>query len=128
MLTEIKRQVTDLVPIGAYAVHFEAIYGQRCLEGSHEDCEAHGCFDYGSEYVAEIEPSIMQVTSDNYLELPFEVVNKDESLNAKSLFEGDTHDMRPRIFTLRKEAENHVKATMQRFNKPDPWEVFIKFK
>ena len=128
MLTPITRQVIELVPIGAYAVNFEPIYGQRCLEGSHEDCIEHGCMDYGSEYVAEIEPTVTQVTSDNYKDLPFSVVDKDESLNAQSLFEGDTHDMRPRIFTLRKEAEKHVKDTMQRFNKPNPWEVFIKFK
>jgi hypothetical protein len=127
MLTPITRQVTELVPIGAYAVHFEPIYGQRCLEGSHEDCIEHGCMDYGQEYIAEIEPTVTQVTSDNYRELPFDVTGKDESLNAQSLFEGDTHDMRPRLFTLRKEAENHVKETMLRFNKPQPWECFIKF-
>jgi hypothetical protein len=128
MLTPIKREVIDLVPVGFYAVNFEPIYGNRCLEGVHEDCEKHGCFDYGQEYVAEIDASIEQITATNYQLLMFDVTNKDETFNAESLFEGDTHDMRPRLFRSKLDAENHVKETMQRYNKPQPWECFIKFK
>lgn len=127
-LVEIKREVTDLVPIGLYAVHFEAIYGNKCLEGEHDDCLEHGCFDYGQEYIEEIEPSIDLVTSENYRNLPFDVTGKDDTFNANGLWQGDTHDFRPRLFVMKKEAEQHIKETMARFKNPQPWEAFVTFK
>jgi len=126
-MQKIKRTVIDNVPIGYWLVTFTPIYGNRCNSGTHEDCDTHGCFDNGQEYVAEIDDVIEKVTASNYMVLPARVTDRDESWNADSLWEGDTHDLRPRLFKTKKEAKEHVKLVKDRFNNPQPWEVFVKY-
>lgn len=125
-MKQIKRVITDNVPVGLFLVHFETIMGNRCNDGKHEDCLEHGCLDNEDFYIAEIEHSIIQVTENNYLTLPVNVIDKDEKFNSETLWEGDTHDLRPRLFLTEVEAQDHVKTTLNRWNNPAPWEVFVK--
>lgn len=126
-MVKIKRTVIDHVPIGLYLVTFERVYGAICNLGEHDDCLEHGCFDNDSNIVSEIAPQIERITRNNYLNLEIDVINKDISLNSKELGVDDTHDLRPRLFKTKKEAKTHADYTLNRFNNPQPWEVFIKY-
>lgn len=122
----IKRTIFDNVPVGLYLVTFESIWDSKCNEGKHECCFEHGCGDNEPSYIAEIIPTVVKVTAKNYLVLGEDVIGKDDSFNSKELFEGDTHDIRPRLFKTLKEAKAHIKYTVDRFNNPSPWECFVK--
>ena len=123
--TKVKHTVVDLVPVGLYLVEFTAIWGSRC------SCEPHtdDCLDHGTEYVADIEPSITRVTEKNYENGTFQtnVINKDETLN-DDFKHDDTHDLRPRLFKKKRDALEHTRFTMDRFKNPQPWESFVEFK
>lgn len=124
-MKQIKRTVVDLVPVGFYLADFEPIYSTRCNVGEHEDCLEHGCFDNNSEYVSEAIALIVKITAKNYRELSVDVTLP-KYLDVTPLWEDDTHDLRPRIFKTRQEADAHVKQTLDRFNNAQPWECFIK--
>ena len=125
-MKQIKRTITDNVPVGLYLVHFETILGNRCNSGKHEDCLEHGCLDNEDFYIAEIDSSVTEITEDNYLNLPVNILDKDENFNSESLWESDTHDLRPRLFLTKDEAKEHIKDTLYRWNNASPWEVFVK--
>lgn len=122
----IQRVITEMVPVNMYLVTFDTIWGQPCNPGEHNDCLEHGCMDNEPSYVAEIDPAVIQVTAANYTKLQENVVGRDADWNADGV-NGDTHDLRPRLFRTRKEANAHVKYTTERFKNPQPWESFIKF-
>jgi len=125
-MKKIKRTVIDLVPVGMYLVTFNAIWNNHCNPGEHEDCLDHGCFDNGRDYISDVDSNIVKVTSKNYLELPENVIGKDETMNLKGLGVDDTHDFRPRLFKTLKQAKEHEKYTVNRFKNPQPWEAFVK--
>lgn len=124
-MKQIKRTIIDLVPVGFYLTDFELVYNNRCNPGEHEDCLEHGCFDNDSEYVQEVIAHITKITAKNYKELSIDVTLP-KYLEVLPLWEGDTHDLRPRIFKTKHEATTHTKNTLDRFNNARPWECFIK--
>lgn len=125
-MQKIKRIVIDNVPVGMYLVSFRAIYGIQCNPGEHDDCLNHECIYNEPSFIEDIEPEIIKVLKSNYLILSEDVINKDETLNSDILNSDDTHDLRSRLFKTKKDAENHIKYTVDRFKKPQPWEVFVK--
>lgn len=125
-MQQVTRTIVDNVPVGLYLVTFESIWGSPCNVGEHDDCAEHGCVDNEPSYIAAIESSVTEVTADNYLTLDADVTDQTVELNNDVDPVNDTHDLRPRLFASKKDAERHVTYTVNRFNNPEPWEVFVR--
>lgn len=125
-MQQVTRTIVDNVPVGLFLVTFESIWGAPCNVGEHDDCLEHGCLNNEPSYVAAIESSVAEVTVDNYLTLDVDVTDQTVELNNDIDPVSDTHDLRPRLFASKEEAEKHVTYTVNRFNNPQPWEVFVK--
>lgn len=125
-MMQVTRTVVDNVPVGLFLVTFETIWGAPCNSGEHDDCGEHGCDDNEPTYIADIEPTIAEITTVNYLTLPVDVTDQTIDLNADVDGTSDSHDLRPRLFATKEEADAHVAYTVERFNNPQPWEIFVK--
>lgn len=125
-MVQVNRTIIDNVPVGLFLVTFETIWGAPCNSGEHDDCCEHGCDDNEPTYIADIEPTIAEITTVNYLTLPVDVTDQTVDLNADIDGTSDSHDLRPRLFATKEEADAHVAYTVERFNNPQPWEIFVK--
>lgn len=118
---KLKRMIEVDVPVGMYLVEFTAVWGTSCNEGEHTDCLKHGCMDNEPSYVAEVEAEVVKVTVEN-------MRGEGLDLNSNTDFtHDDTHDLRPRVFKTKREAEAHARAVVEQFRNPLPWQSFIKF-
>lgn len=124
-LTKVKRLVTDEIPIGYYHVAFEAIWGWSCVDEPHNSCEQAGCIEGEPNHIAEVDSEVTKVTKENYTTLAgIEGMTLETNTGDKY---DDTHDLRPRLFKTKAEAEKHRKYTLNRFKNPQPWESFVKY-
>lgn len=79
--------------------------------------------DNEPDRVSDVDASVTRVTRSNYLK--FDVIGRDLDWNTSDSYD-DTHDLRPRLFATKREAEEHVKATIDKFKNPMPWQSFVK--
>lgn len=125
-MLKIKRTVYDNVPVGLYLVSFESVWSSPCNPGKHECCMEHGCMDNEPNRISDVDATVTKVTRSNYLELPESVCNRETDWNADTSVCGDTHDLRPRLFKLKRDAEAYSQSVVARFRNPQPWECFVK--
>lgn len=123
-LKTVKRQIIEQVPINYWIVSFDTIWGSQCNSGKHDDCLEHGCMDNEPSYIAEIEPRLERITTKNYITLDYNYAIK--TMNSSEYIGDDTHDLRPRLFKTKGEAQKFIDYTVNRFNNPNPWECFVK--
>jgi hypothetical protein len=119
----IRKVIQVDVPVGFWAVTFDAVWSAPCNSGKHTDCLEHGCLDNEPDRISEIDGAVTLVTKANYDTL--NVVGLDVNSNTSEQYD-DTHDLRTRIFVSESDAREHLEYVLNRFRKPQAWESFVR--
>lgn len=105
-----------------YGVWFIPVYGGE--EGPEAIVDVDGGLVRIAPDTVKVSGEALVVSPENTTMIGFPVSEFQRREDLRS--PDDTHDLRSRFFETREEAEEHLRYTMERWENPEPWCVFVQ--